>query len=381
MGEPWILAVDLGNGGPKVAVVSLEGEVLRVGLPSRARPHRPRRRRHPGRGRVVDRAAGRPRARRSPGRGPTASRLHVVAITGQYGSSVPVGADGEPVGEVLLWADTRARAPGAGGHRRPAQHRRLRPAQGAAVRAHHRRGARLPAAPTPRATRCCCESACARSTRRPGSSSSRWTTWACASPAARPPPRRRCWPPGSPTTASGLRSGTSTSSWCGPGGTKSKLPELLPTGAVLGHAAPGGRRGARRRRGRAGRLRRPGPARRRHRLGRHRALRHPRRHLHDGVDQRPGALQAHRHPAPDRHGPRHRRGAPDRREQPGDGRRRAPLAARADRGAQRRPHGRRQRDRGRGRRRRGPGALVRRPHTARRRRLPPGARACCSRRG
>ena len=27
---PWILAVDLGNGGPKVAVVSLDGEVLRV---------------------------------------------------------------------------------------------------------------------------------------------------------------------------------------------------------------------------------------------------------------------------------------------------------------------------------------------------------------
>ena len=29
MGERWILAVDLGNGGPKVAVVSLEGEVRR----------------------------------------------------------------------------------------------------------------------------------------------------------------------------------------------------------------------------------------------------------------------------------------------------------------------------------------------------------------
>ena len=35
--------------------------------------------------------------------------LHAVAITGQWASSVPVGADGEPVGEVLLWADTRAR--------------------------------------------------------------------------------------------------------------------------------------------------------------------------------------------------------------------------------------------------------------------------------
>ena len=32
MGERWILAVDLGNGGPKVAVVSLEGEVRRTAM-------------------------------------------------------------------------------------------------------------------------------------------------------------------------------------------------------------------------------------------------------------------------------------------------------------------------------------------------------------
>ena len=32
MGARWILAVDLGNGGPKVAVVSLEGEVRRVAM-------------------------------------------------------------------------------------------------------------------------------------------------------------------------------------------------------------------------------------------------------------------------------------------------------------------------------------------------------------
>jgi xylulokinase len=38
-----------------------------------------------------------------------AQELHAVAITGQWGSSVPVGADGEPAGDVLLWADTRAR--------------------------------------------------------------------------------------------------------------------------------------------------------------------------------------------------------------------------------------------------------------------------------
>ena len=37
------------------------------------------------------------------------AELHAVAITGQWGSTVPVGVDGEPVGDVLLWADTRAR--------------------------------------------------------------------------------------------------------------------------------------------------------------------------------------------------------------------------------------------------------------------------------
>ena len=30
MGEPWILAIDHGNGGPKVAVVSPEGELRAV---------------------------------------------------------------------------------------------------------------------------------------------------------------------------------------------------------------------------------------------------------------------------------------------------------------------------------------------------------------
>ena len=35
--------------------------------------------------------------------------LHAIAITGQWASTVPVGADGEPAGPVLLWADTRAR--------------------------------------------------------------------------------------------------------------------------------------------------------------------------------------------------------------------------------------------------------------------------------
>ena len=32
MGEPWILAIDLGNGGPKVAAVSLGADLLATAL-------------------------------------------------------------------------------------------------------------------------------------------------------------------------------------------------------------------------------------------------------------------------------------------------------------------------------------------------------------
>ena len=108
LNAPWILAVDLGNGGPKVAVVSLDGEVLRVAF-------RPVRTRIGLDGAATQDAVEwwtelRAAAREAiAGAGADGAQLHVVAITGQYGSSVPVGADGEPVGDVLLWADTRAR--------------------------------------------------------------------------------------------------------------------------------------------------------------------------------------------------------------------------------------------------------------------------------
>ena len=106
MGEPWILAIDLGTGGPKTGAVSLRGEILGHALGSA------RTRYLPGGGAVQD---------------PTewwehivdgvrsllatsvvaASDLVGVGITGQWGSTVPVDADGRPVGDCLLWADTR----------------------------------------------------------------------------------------------------------------------------------------------------------------------------------------------------------------------------------------------------------------------------------
>jgi xylulokinase len=107
VGQPWILALDFGNGGPKVGAVSRSGELLAMAL----------------RGVSVD-VGSDGRATQDPLEwedrlseamaellacdevDPDA--LHAVAITGQWGSTVPVGADGRPCGPVLLWADSRA---------------------------------------------------------------------------------------------------------------------------------------------------------------------------------------------------------------------------------------------------------------------------------
>jgi xylulokinase len=107
-GERWVLAVDLGTGGPKVAVVGLDGQihgtalravhltVSREGEASQDADEWWTTLLEAAREAIevsgVDRRA-----------------LHAVAITGQYGSTVPVGADGSVVGPALLWADSRAR--------------------------------------------------------------------------------------------------------------------------------------------------------------------------------------------------------------------------------------------------------------------------------
>ena len=108
MGAPWILAVDHGNGGSKVAVCSLEGEVVSTSF-------RPVHVRMGADGSATQDAVEWWDALREATReaidlaGADGGDLHAVAITGQWGSSVPVGADGQPVGDVLLWCDTRAR--------------------------------------------------------------------------------------------------------------------------------------------------------------------------------------------------------------------------------------------------------------------------------
>jgi xylulokinase len=104
--EPWILAVDLGTGGPKTGAVSLGGELLARASSSVQTDYLP------GGGAVQDPAGWWDGIRAAlhamiaagdvdPG------ALIGVGITGQWGSTVPVGRDGREVGKCHLWADTR----------------------------------------------------------------------------------------------------------------------------------------------------------------------------------------------------------------------------------------------------------------------------------
>ncbi|MBI1352102.1 MAG: carbohydrate kinase [Actinomycetales bacterium] len=104
--DRWILAIDLGNGGPKVGVVDARGEIrevsfrpvsVQIGLDGSATQD-------------ADEwwTALQEAAIEAMGAASTApDGLAAIAITGQWGSTVPVDESGRPVGEVLLWADTR----------------------------------------------------------------------------------------------------------------------------------------------------------------------------------------------------------------------------------------------------------------------------------
>lgn len=106
MTQPWVLAVDLGNGGPKVGAVSPRGQILgtafrptqvEIGADGAATQDADEwwRQLVAATHEVLDGAP-------VSGAGAVA-----VAITGQWGSTVPVDVGGRPVGPVLLWADTR----------------------------------------------------------------------------------------------------------------------------------------------------------------------------------------------------------------------------------------------------------------------------------
>lgn len=104
--EPWILAVDLGTGGLKTGAVSLRGEVLAEAASALHTTYTP------DGGAVQDTAQwwdGISSATRSivAGGAVAARDLIGVGITGQWGSTVPVDAQGQAAAECRLWADTR----------------------------------------------------------------------------------------------------------------------------------------------------------------------------------------------------------------------------------------------------------------------------------
>ena len=106
MAEPWILAVDLGTGGPKTGAVSPRGEVLAHALAAVHTTYTP------DGGAVQDTSewwdAIQAGVRAIIGSGEVrADDVAGVGITGQWGSTVPVDAGGRAVGSCRLWADTR----------------------------------------------------------------------------------------------------------------------------------------------------------------------------------------------------------------------------------------------------------------------------------
>jgi xylulokinase len=106
--ESWILALDLGTGGLKTGAVSMRGDLL-----ARAIGHL-RTTYLPDGGAVQDPAEWWTRIREGvtsvlDSNAVRPDGLIGIGLTGQWGSTVPVGADGTAVGDCLLWSDTRGR--------------------------------------------------------------------------------------------------------------------------------------------------------------------------------------------------------------------------------------------------------------------------------
>jgi xylulokinase len=108
MSDELCLSIDLGTGGPKIGLVSLDGEVLDYELHSVETTY------------SADGGATQDATlwwtlicdstRRLMARADvTSKRVRAVAVTGQYASTVPVDANGLPTGPCLMWLDTRGR--------------------------------------------------------------------------------------------------------------------------------------------------------------------------------------------------------------------------------------------------------------------------------
>lgn len=103
--EPWILAVDLGTGGPKTGAVALDGRLLASHAAGVATHYLPGggAEQHPDEwwARIVEGAA------YLLGHGVDPQGLAGVGLTGMWACTVPVDAGGRPAGPCLMWSDTR----------------------------------------------------------------------------------------------------------------------------------------------------------------------------------------------------------------------------------------------------------------------------------
>src|ERR1700739_2336231 len=107
------LSIDLGSGGPKVAIVTFAGDVVCHEV------------HHVATNFAEDGAATQDpeewwaitagASRRLIGSLPFAARVQAIAVTGMYACTVPVDANGHPSGPCLTWLDTRGGAYAARG--------------------------------------------------------------------------------------------------------------------------------------------------------------------------------------------------------------------------------------------------------------------------
>ncbi len=291
--DPHVLAVDLGTGGPKVAVLASTGRIVAHAFQA------------VGIDLTEDGGAEQSpqawwdaivaSARRGAGRQRRGARATSSASAAPPSGRAPCPSTtpGRPSARPSAGWTPGAPAPSA----RPCA---ARSTSRATPPPSWRDGCAAPAASracrarTRWATSTSCASSAPTSTPPPRSSSSRSTTSTCASPGW-PGPRTTPSPcTGSPTTATSTPSPTTTRSIGLAGLERSKLPDLVPTGSVLGGLAPAAGRRARAAAGHPGRRRHGGPALGRRRLGRRGRLRRPPLHRHLELDQLPRPLQEDR---------------------------------------------------------------------------------------
>ena len=106
MAEPWVLAIDLGTGGPKIGAVSLGGQVLAHAVSVVDTQFLPGGGAVQNSGHWWEQVKTGARSVLASARVDRSSLIG-VGLTGQWGSTVPVDESGQPTGDCRLWADTR----------------------------------------------------------------------------------------------------------------------------------------------------------------------------------------------------------------------------------------------------------------------------------